>query len=236
MAPPTPYLGNLMSPRTNQNQPVALVTGAADRIGAAIAKALAAAGWRVVVHYRSSTEKARETVAAIQAAGGEAAPVRADLASRAQRNGLVHRRRKAVRDADAARQQRLDIRARCRHRSRRNDLGRAFRRARQGTGLSEPRFRRAAAARRRGQHRQHHRRAGARSVAGIFQLHAQQVRALDHDANPGAVAGPANSRQRRCPPARPYRQPASVLPATAAARPNCRSAAVPRLKRSPRRC
>jgi NAD(P)-dependent dehydrogenase (short-subunit alcohol dehydrogenase family) len=67
----------------------ALVTGAADRIGAAIAKALAADGWNVVVHYRHSARPATETVTAIAAAGGAAAAVKADLASRAQRNKLI---------------------------------------------------------------------------------------------------------------------------------------------------
>lgn len=79
-----------MSSRTNRSTPgVALVTGAADRIGAAIARSLATAGWKVVVHYRSSADAARATVAGIGAAGGEAVAVRADLASRTQRAKLV---------------------------------------------------------------------------------------------------------------------------------------------------
>jgi NAD(P)-dependent dehydrogenase (short-subunit alcohol dehydrogenase family) len=68
---------------------IALVTGAADRVGAAIAKELAASGWQVVVHYRSSGDKARATVAEIVAAGGSAAVVKADLANRSQRAKLI---------------------------------------------------------------------------------------------------------------------------------------------------
>ncbi len=68
---------------------VALVTGAADRIGAAIAERLSADGWKVVVHYRSSAEKATATVARIKTAGGAAALVKADLANRRQRAGVI---------------------------------------------------------------------------------------------------------------------------------------------------
>jgi NAD(P)-dependent dehydrogenase (short-subunit alcohol dehydrogenase family) len=57
---------------------VALVTGAARRVGRALALRLASRGYAVVVHYRSSAEEARETVAAIEAAGGRAHAVRAD--------------------------------------------------------------------------------------------------------------------------------------------------------------
>ena len=51
----------------------ALVTGAARRIGRAIAVDLARSGWRVAVHYGASQEEANETVAQIRASGGEAA-------------------------------------------------------------------------------------------------------------------------------------------------------------------
>jgi NAD(P)-dependent dehydrogenase (short-subunit alcohol dehydrogenase family) len=47
----------------NSNAPVVLVTGAAKRLGREIALALAAGGWRVAVHYRSSKHDAIETVA-----------------------------------------------------------------------------------------------------------------------------------------------------------------------------
>jgi NAD(P)-dependent dehydrogenase (short-subunit alcohol dehydrogenase family) len=43
--------------------PVVLVTGAAKRLGREIALALAASGWRVAVHYRSSEAEARQTAA-----------------------------------------------------------------------------------------------------------------------------------------------------------------------------
>lgn len=68
---------------------VALVTGAADRIGAAIARRLAREGWAVLVHYRSSADKAEAVVADIRAGGGRAATIGADLADRTQRAGLV---------------------------------------------------------------------------------------------------------------------------------------------------
>lgn len=68
---------------------IALVTGAADRIGAAIARRLAREGWIVVVHYRNSADKADAVVAEIRAAGGQARTIRADLADRTQRNGLI---------------------------------------------------------------------------------------------------------------------------------------------------
>lgn len=71
------------------NNPVALVTGAADRIGATIARALARAGHAVIVHYRSSAAPAEALVAEIAASGGAAAAIGADLADRKARTGLM---------------------------------------------------------------------------------------------------------------------------------------------------
>ncbi|MFN4211681.1 MAG: SDR family NAD(P)-dependent oxidoreductase, partial [Devosia sp.] len=71
------------------SQPVALVTGASDRIGAAIALALARAGHAVVIHYRSNADGARAVRAAIRANGGQAEMVKADLAKRPQRAALI---------------------------------------------------------------------------------------------------------------------------------------------------
>ena len=69
----------------------ALVTGAGQRIGRALALALAADGYYVFVHHHASAEGARETVAAIAAAGGRAKAVRADLGSARQSEALVDR-------------------------------------------------------------------------------------------------------------------------------------------------
>jgi NAD(P)-dependent dehydrogenase (short-subunit alcohol dehydrogenase family) len=58
----------------------ALVTGASRGIGRAAAEALAASGATVAVHYANNTAAADETVSAIRTAGGNAFPIRADLA------------------------------------------------------------------------------------------------------------------------------------------------------------
>jgi len=61
------------------SRPTALVTGAAKRIGRAIALDLARAGWRVGVHYYTSEDEAAETVGKIRADGGSAVALQADL-------------------------------------------------------------------------------------------------------------------------------------------------------------
>jgi 3-oxoacyl-[acyl-carrier protein] reductase len=59
---------------------VAIVTGASKGIGAAIAKALAAAGAAVAVNYASDRDGADRVVGEITAAGGRALAVQADVA------------------------------------------------------------------------------------------------------------------------------------------------------------
>ena len=60
--------------------PIAVVTGAAKRIGRAIAEDLARNGWAVAVHYHRSRGAADELAASIRAGGGRAAAIGADLA------------------------------------------------------------------------------------------------------------------------------------------------------------
>jgi 3-oxoacyl-[acyl-carrier protein] reductase len=69
----------------------ALVTGAATGIGKAIAGALAAAGTRVVVNHPHTPEPAAAVVADIQAAGGSALAVAADISDRAEYQAMVQR-------------------------------------------------------------------------------------------------------------------------------------------------
>jgi 3-oxoacyl-[acyl-carrier protein] reductase len=59
----------------------AVVTGASKGIGAAIARALGQDGWLVAVNYRSDEAGASETVKAIEADGGRAVALRADVAN-----------------------------------------------------------------------------------------------------------------------------------------------------------
>ena len=66
-----------MDPRNK----VALVTGGGIGLGKAISLKLAAAGSKIAVAYRSSPKNANETVAKIEAIGGQAMAVHADVSS-----------------------------------------------------------------------------------------------------------------------------------------------------------
>jgi NAD(P)-dependent dehydrogenase (short-subunit alcohol dehydrogenase family) len=68
-----------------------LITGAARRIGRALALDLAAHGWRVGIHYRRSREEAEALVAEIIAGGGEAASLAANLADLEEVEALTAR-------------------------------------------------------------------------------------------------------------------------------------------------
>jgi glucose 1-dehydrogenase len=66
----------------------ALVTGANSGIGEAVARALAAAGATVVVNYVTKPPKAQKVVEEINAAGGQAVAMQADVSNEAQVEGM----------------------------------------------------------------------------------------------------------------------------------------------------
>ena len=70
---------------------VALVTGAGQRLGRAIALALAADGWDIGVHYRESADGAAQTVADITTLGRRAVALQAGLDDASQCRQLVKR-------------------------------------------------------------------------------------------------------------------------------------------------
>jgi NAD(P)-dependent dehydrogenase (short-subunit alcohol dehydrogenase family) len=74
-----------------QRAGVALVTGGAQRIGRAIALALAGDGWDVAVHFGRSAAEAAGTVRAIEALGRRAAAFGCDLADAAAVRALPAR-------------------------------------------------------------------------------------------------------------------------------------------------
>ena len=68
---------------------VAIVTGASKGMGAGIARQLAADGAKVVVNYASSKAAADKVVADIEAAGGKAVAVGADVSNKTEVEALV---------------------------------------------------------------------------------------------------------------------------------------------------
>ncbi|MGQ0710388.1 MAG: SDR family oxidoreductase [Rhodoferax sp.] len=71
--------------------PTVLITGAAKRLGRAIALLLARNGWRVAVHYHHSAQEAEETAHSCQACGADAATFSADLGDEGETRSLVPR-------------------------------------------------------------------------------------------------------------------------------------------------
>lgn len=78
----------------------ALITGAAHRIGCAIAEDLARSGWSVALHYHRSGDDAEASARRIRDAGGRAAAVRADLAREDETQNLVARAAEALGPVD----------------------------------------------------------------------------------------------------------------------------------------
>lgn len=76
---------------TGATSRVALVTGASSGIGAATARLLATRGMRVVVNYLHSGQAAEDVVAGIEAMGGQAVAVQADVRDAAAVEAMVER-------------------------------------------------------------------------------------------------------------------------------------------------
>ncbi len=70
-------------------RPVALVTGAARRLGREIARELAAHGWDLALHYRSSAAEAAAAAAEVRTLGAAAHAFEADLEDEAACRALV---------------------------------------------------------------------------------------------------------------------------------------------------
>ena len=68
-----------------------LVTGAAKRLGRALALDLARHGWQIALHYNSSEKEARATAADAATAGVKAALLKADLSRESETAALVER-------------------------------------------------------------------------------------------------------------------------------------------------
>ena len=87
----------------------ALITGAARRIGRAIATHLAGEGWDIAIHYNTSRGEAQSLEAEVKAAGVDCRLYQADLTDPAAADPLVRALRRRFPAHLAARQQRLRV-------------------------------------------------------------------------------------------------------------------------------
>ena len=74
---------------SDEHKKTVLITGAAKRIVKAIARGMAADGWRVVLHYGTSREDAETLVELIRNDGGDAITLHADLCDEEQTGSLI---------------------------------------------------------------------------------------------------------------------------------------------------
>jgi NAD(P)-dependent dehydrogenase (short-subunit alcohol dehydrogenase family) len=88
-SPASTTFGTSASPDAAASRPVALVTGAARRLGRAMVLDLAAHGFDVAVHYRASAQDAHATVADARALGARAEAFHADLSDEPACRALV---------------------------------------------------------------------------------------------------------------------------------------------------
>ncbi len=90
MPPPSRLAGSRRSVMSGaMKQQTVLITGAAQRLGRAMALGVAERGHRVAVHYNTSANPAEKLAHEIRAAGGTAATVQANLAEPEAVRGLV---------------------------------------------------------------------------------------------------------------------------------------------------
>lgn len=82
---------NIVAPQEllNFDGKVVIVSGSGSGLGRGIALRFAEAGATVVVNYRSSAQGAREAVSQIEAAGGKASAIQADVTQRADVERLI---------------------------------------------------------------------------------------------------------------------------------------------------
>lgn len=75
---------------------VALITGAARRIGRALALHLARQGWHIAAHYHHSADEAGSLASEVQALGGQCITLQADLENMAEVESLLPRASSAL--------------------------------------------------------------------------------------------------------------------------------------------